>query len=217
MPTIRPQPHQQPYQALPLQLSLFPVSMNTLLQQKQICTPQNNNTNKILPDSKKSVRNTSSSQINMTNIDEKEEIQSPSQKNEAPEAPQSPHATSAAHQEASRIANVHQCSNLSNYNMQTFFTPSQASKKNVNKNFDYFALPTHLFPHLNKTELYKSAQLNKQRIELETLRLLNGQDSQTLQIPPMIDQGIVQNYEQFEEIINLAVNKMVIDPYILAT
>lgn len=29
--------------------------------------------------------------------------------------------------------------------------------KNVNKNFDYFALPTHLFPFLNKTELYKSA------------------------------------------------------------
>lgn len=32
-----------------------------------------------------------------------------------------------------RITNgVHQCSNLSNYNMQTFFTPSQASKKNAN-------------------------------------------------------------------------------------
>ncbi len=27
--------------------------------------------------------------------------------------------------------------------------------KNVNKNFDYFALPTHLFPYLNKGELYK--------------------------------------------------------------
>lgn len=132
-------------QALPLQLSLFPVSMNALLQQKQICTPQNSNTIKILPDSKKSVRNTSSSQINMTNIDEKEELQSVTQKNAAQEACKSQHAVSPAVAEASRVAHVHQCSNLSNYNMQTFFTPSQASKKNVHKNFESLSASCNVF------------------------------------------------------------------------
>lgn len=72
----------------------------------------------------------------MTNIDEKEEIQSVTQKSAPQGALDSQHATSPAAGAASRFAHVHQCSNLSNYNMQTFFTPSQASKKNANKNFE---------------------------------------------------------------------------------
>ena len=68
----------------------------------------------------------------MTNIDEKEEMQSVTQKNADQGAPESVLAASPAAGDASRMAHVHQCSNLSNYNMQTFFTPSQASKKKVN-------------------------------------------------------------------------------------
>jgi len=49
-------------QALPLQLSLFPIQLSTLLQQKQIGTPQNrDNVKAVLADSKKSIPNTSSS------------------------------------------------------------------------------------------------------------------------------------------------------------
>ena len=84
---------------------------------------------------------TSSSNINMTNIDEKEEIISELQQllmspsaagNESQYNMQGGQDTGLLSKFAVdgngkplRITNgVHQCSNLSNYNMQTFFTPS---------------------------------------------------------------------------------------------
>lgn len=53
----------------------------------------------------------------------------------------------AAEGKPSRVTNgVHQCSNLSNYNMQTFFTPSQASKKNANAhNFELLSASCNVF------------------------------------------------------------------------
>ena len=45
--------------------------------------------------------------------------------------------------------------------------------KNVNKHIDYFAIPTHLYPYLDKDELYKR-QFNKQNLEMETLRQIHS-------------------------------------------
>ena len=83
-------------------------------------------------------------------------------------------------------------------------------RKNINHPFEYFLIPTQLYPYMENDLCI--TQFHKSNIELCTYKLLNEPSRKFIQTAPLLVNGIVQNLTIMENLINLSVNKMLIEP-----
>ena len=59
-----------------------------------------------------------------------------------------------------------------------------------------------------------AGQLSKKFIDLQTLRLINN--PKRFDVNPFMQEGIIQKLDVFEDLVNMSVQKMCIDPVILS-
>ena len=87
--------------------------------------------------------------------------------------------------------------------------------KNIVKPYDYLMIPTQLFPHMQE-ELWTS-NFHKTSIEIETLKLLNGPKREELEkikeeTKPFLADGIIRDRKMMEKLLDLTVQKILLDP-----